>query len=243
MAICGDAFARHPDLVVKDRTELALVGKDIGLVRQVGAAGLHQGDAGQAVLPGEPLGADVLLAGDAVIGAALHRRIVGDDHAGAARHHADAGDDAAAGRHAVIHAFAGELAEFEKRRAGVEQRGDALARQQLLAFLVQPPRAFRPAEHCSRAARMQIGDPRLIGRRLRRYSSLAVDTSDFITAIVRTLIAARQAHHVLADVVEDHFAIERRGLQQTHQRIDIEDAIFLGEAVAAVSTAARYPRP
>ena len=158
-----DAFARHPDLVVEDRAELSFVGKDTGLVRQIGAAGLHHGDAGQPVLPGKPLGADMLLAGDAVIGAALHRGVVGDDHAGAARHHADAGDDAAAGRHAFIHAFAGELAKFEKRRAGIDQRCDALARQQLLALLVQPPRPLRTADGCGGAARPQIGDPLVVG--------------------------------------------------------------------------------
>ena len=153
-----DAFARHPDLIVEDRAELSLVGEDIGLVRQVGAAGLHHGDAGQAMLPGESLRADMLLAGDAVIGAALYRRVIGDDHAGAARHHADPGDDAAARRHALVHAFAGELAEFEERRAGIKQRGDPLARQQLLALLVQPARSFRAAQHRGGAARMEIGN-------------------------------------------------------------------------------------
>jgi hypothetical protein len=159
-----NALARHPDLVVENRAELAFVRKDAGLVRQVGAAGLHHGDAGQPVLPGKSLGPDVLLAGDAVIGAALHGGIIGDDHAGAARYHADAGDDAAAGRHAFIHAFAGELAEFEKGRAGVKQRRNAFARQQLLAFLVQPPRPLRAAEHGGGAARMQIGDALGIGQ-------------------------------------------------------------------------------
>ena len=114
-----DTLARHPDLVVKDRSELSVVGKNVGLVRQVGAAGLHHGDAGEAVLPGEFLCADVLLAGDPVVGAAFDRGVVGDQHAGAARHHSNAGDDAAAGRHAVIHAFARELAKFEERRAGI----------------------------------------------------------------------------------------------------------------------------
>ena len=154
-----NAFARHPDLVVENRAKLAFVRKDAGLVGQVGAAGLHHGDAGQPVLPGKSLGPDMLLAGDAVIGAALHRGIIGDDHAGAARHHADAGDDAAAGRHPLIHAFAGELAQFEKGRAGVQQRRDALARQQLLALLVQSSCPLGAADHGGGAARMQIGDP------------------------------------------------------------------------------------
>ena len=110
------------------------------------------------MLPGKPLRADMLFAGDAVIGAAFHRGVIGDDHAGAARHHSDACDNAAAGRHAFIHAFASELAKFEKRRARIHQRRDALARQQLFALLVQPPRALRTAIGCGRAARPQIGD-------------------------------------------------------------------------------------
>ena len=146
-----NAFARHADLIVEDRAELAFVGEDVGLIGQVGAAGLHKRDAGEAVLPGEALRPDMLLAGDAVIGAALHRGIVGDDHAGAARDHADAGDDASAGRNAIVHAFAGQLTKLQEGGAGVHQRGDAFARQQLLALLVQLPSPFGAADSSRRA--------------------------------------------------------------------------------------------
>ena len=179
-----NAFARHPDLVVEDRAELAFVRKDIGLVRQVGAAGLHHGDAGQPVLPGKPLSADVLLAGDAVIGAALHRGIVGDDHAGAARHHADAGDDAAAGRHALIHAFAGELAEFEKRRAR-RRAGPRCVRA--AATACAPCAAVAPApDRRSRRRRGALADRRSARRRPAGCDGTprsAAEISDFMTAI------------------------------------------------------------
>ena len=47
---------------------------------------------------------------------------------------------------------------------------------------------------------------------------------------------------MLADIIEDHFAIERRCLQETHQRVEVEDALFLREAVAAVSLQRRVDR-
>ncbi len=53
---------------------------------------------------------------------------------------------------AVIHAEGGKLADFQEGRARVEQRHDALARQQLAASRVPlarlgvaPERRFRPA--------------------------------------------------------------------------------------------------
>ena len=42
---------------------------------------------------------------------------------------ADAGDDAGAVDGIVVHAVGGERRQFEKRRAGIEQRHHALARQ------------------------------------------------------------------------------------------------------------------
>src|SRR6202012_3673621 len=98
------------------------------------------------MLPGETLRADMLLAGDAVVRAALYRRLVGDDHAGSACDHADPREDAAAGWRAVVRALAGELAEFEERRTRINQGSDTFARQQLIAFLVQFARPFRSAQ-------------------------------------------------------------------------------------------------
>jgi hypothetical protein len=51
----------------------------------------------------------------------------------AALHDADAGDDAGARRVAAVEAVRGERRQFEERRPRVEDRVDALARQQLAA--------------------------------------------------------------------------------------------------------------
>ena len=45
-----DAGGRHLRLVVEDAAEMVAVGKDLVLVRQVGAAGIDKVDAGQPVL-------------------------------------------------------------------------------------------------------------------------------------------------------------------------------------------------
>ena len=80
-----DAGGGQVGLVVEDPAEVVPVGKDLVLERQVGAAGVHEVDAGQAVLPGDFLGPQVLLHGDRVVGPALHGRVVGDDDALLAR--------------------------------------------------------------------------------------------------------------------------------------------------------------
>ena len=124
---------RHARLIVEDAAEMFAVGKDLGLMRQVGAAGIDEIDAGQRVLQRDFLRAQMLLHRHRVIGAALDRRIVGDDHRLAAVDAPDAGDHARAVNVAFVHAVGGERADFEKRRAGIDQPGDALARQQLAA--------------------------------------------------------------------------------------------------------------
>ncbi len=109
------------------------VGKDIVLVRQIGAAGIDEVEAREAVLARDFLGAQMLLHGDRKVRPALHRRVVDDDDAFAARDAADPGDDARRRDLAAIHAVGGELRQFEKGRARIEQGADALARQELAA--------------------------------------------------------------------------------------------------------------
>jgi hypothetical protein len=128
-----DAVGRHADLVVEDRTELAVVGKDVGHVRQKGAAAVDQGDAGQAMLPGKHLGAHMLLARHAVIGATLYRGVVGDDHAGPAGHQAHTGDDARPRRHAFVLVASRKLPQLQEGRTRIEQQLDAIPRQYLVA--------------------------------------------------------------------------------------------------------------
>ncbi len=126
------------------------------------AAGVDQVDARQLVFAGDRLGAQVLLDRDRVVGAALDRRVVGDDHALGAVDAADAANQAA-GRHPVIaiHVIAGELADFEERRARVEQPVDAVARQQLAALDVLLPRALAAALRNFFDLLPEIGNQRL----------------------------------------------------------------------------------
>jgi hypothetical protein len=102
--------------------------------QELAPARLHHRQAGQAVHPGEAQRPHMLLAGDGVVGAVMHRGVVGDHHAGPARHHAHAGHDAGARRDVAVQAFAGQLAQLKEGRASVEQRADALAHQQLARF-------------------------------------------------------------------------------------------------------------
>ncbi len=92
----GHARRREARLVVEDAPEVLLVGEDLVLHRQVGTAGVDEVDAGEPVLERHLLGAQVLLHGERVVGAALHRGVVGDDHALAPRDAPDPGDDARA---------------------------------------------------------------------------------------------------------------------------------------------------
>ena len=90
----SDALRGHLGLVEEDAAEMVAIGEDLVLVGEVGAAGIHEVEAGEAVLAGDVLRAEVLLDGDGEVGAALHRGVVADDDAFAAGDAADAGDDA-----------------------------------------------------------------------------------------------------------------------------------------------------
>src|SRR3546814_11449975 len=61
--------------------EVVAVGKHFILLRQVGAARVHQVHARQAVLRGDLLRPQVFLDGHGVVGAALDRGVVADDDA------------------------------------------------------------------------------------------------------------------------------------------------------------------
>jgi hypothetical protein len=75
-----DALRRQVGLVVEDAAEVLAVREHVVLVRQVGAARVHQVDARQAVLHRDLLRAQVLLHRHRVVGAALHGGVVADDH-------------------------------------------------------------------------------------------------------------------------------------------------------------------
>ena len=111
-----NALRRHLRLVVEDAAEMPLVGKDLVLQRQEGAAGIDHVDAGQIVLPRDVLRAQMLLHGHRIIGAALDGGVVGDDHAFAARDAPDAGDDAGGMHVAAIEAVGRQRRQLEERR-------------------------------------------------------------------------------------------------------------------------------
>ena len=140
-----DAERRHGGLVEEDAAEVVAVREDLVLVREVGAAAVHQVDAGEAVLLGDLLGAEVLLHGDREVGAALHRGVVGDDDALAPRNAADAGDDAAGGHLAVVQPVPRQRRQFEKGGAGVQQALHPCAGQQLAPREVALARRLGPA--------------------------------------------------------------------------------------------------
>ena len=156
-----DPGRRHPGLVVEDAAEVVAVGEDLGLERQERAAAVDEVDARQAVLERDLLGAEVLLDGHRVVGAALDRRVVGDDDAGRALDAADAGDDAGARRVVVVQAGRGERAQLEEGGAGVEEAVDALADGELAALAVARDGAVVAAGAATgdrRLAGAQVGD-------------------------------------------------------------------------------------
>ncbi len=126
-----NAQRAHVGLVEEDPPEVLAVGEHFVLAWQVGAARVHQVDARQAVLQGDGLRTQVLLHRQRVVGTAFYRGVVGHDHAFHAFDAADAGDHARSGHVFAIYLMGSQLADFEERRARVQQAVDALARQQL----------------------------------------------------------------------------------------------------------------
>ena len=155
-----NALRRHRRLVVEDPAEVVAVGEHVDLVGQVRPARVDEVDARQVVLARDLLRAQVLLHRQRVVRAALDRRVVADDHAFAAGDAADAGDDARGGDRAVVHPVRGQLRELEERRAGIEQRAHALARQQLAAGDVLRARGLAAALLDLRHLGPEVGDQR-----------------------------------------------------------------------------------
>ena len=155
---------RHVGLVEEDAAEVLGVGKHFVLAGQVRAARIHEVDAGQPVLFGDALRAQVLLDGHRIVGAALHRGVVADDDAFAAGDAPDAGDDAGARRFIAVHAEGRERRELEKRRARIEQHFHPVAGQQFSARHVFGTRRLAAAGADFRLAGAQFADQRPHGR-------------------------------------------------------------------------------
>ena len=101
------------------------------LTRQVGAARIHQVNAGQPVLLGNGLCPKVLFDRQRVVRTAFDRSVVGHNHAFHTFNPTDPGDNAGCRDVFAVHLVRRQLTQFKERRARVEQPVDALARQQL----------------------------------------------------------------------------------------------------------------
>ena len=154
-----DPQRAHLRLVEEDPPEVVAVGKHLGLVRQVGPAAVDQVEARQPVLARDLLRAQVLLDRQRVVGAALHRRVVGDDHALPARDAPDPGDHPRAGHLVVVEPVGDQLADLEERRARIEQPLDPLPRQQLAARGMPLAARRGPAERGLRDLRPAVPPP------------------------------------------------------------------------------------
>ena len=132
---------------------MLFIGKNLGLVRQVGAAAIDQIDARQSVLERDFLRAQMFFDGEREIHAAFDCGIVGDNHDLPAADLANAADQPGARCIVVVKPVGGELAEFQEGRARVEQALNARARQQFAAGDVARTDRLRPAERHSRDMR------------------------------------------------------------------------------------------
>ncbi len=149
-----NAGGRQSGLVEKNPAEMIAVWKHLVLFRQKRPAALDQVDAWQCIVGGDFLRTQVFLHGQRVVGAALHRRVIGNHHAFAAGNAADPGDQARPRQIHPVHALRGESGELQKRRAGVEQRGNTLARQEFAGLAVfVARRVASPEALCRKVAR------------------------------------------------------------------------------------------
>jgi hypothetical protein len=123
------------------------VWKHFVLARQECATRVDEVDAGQVILFGNLLRAQVLLDRQRVVGSAFNCRVVGHDHALKAVNTPDAGDDSGARDIVAVHLPRGLPAYFKEVSVLVEQCTDTIARQQFAAFQVFVPRALGPALH------------------------------------------------------------------------------------------------
>lgn len=99
------------------------------------------------VLLSDGLGAEVLLNSNGVVGTALDGAVVGDNDASDALDDTDTGDDAAGGDLSLgVQLVTSHGRQLHECRAGVDERGDSVAGQHLLAGEVLGACLFRAAQ-------------------------------------------------------------------------------------------------
>src|SRR5258705_10049860 len=109
------------------------VGKYLVLVRQIGATGIDQIDAGQPVLGRDLLGPQMLLYSQWIIGPALDRGVVADDDTVTPRDPANPGQDARSRDVVLIDLMRRQGRKLEEMGARIDQPLDTLARQEFAA--------------------------------------------------------------------------------------------------------------
>src|SRR5699024_9402432 len=164
-----DPVGAHPRLVEEDPAEVVAVGEHLVLHRQVGAAGVDQVHAGQAVLLGDLLGAQVLLHRHREVGAALDGGVVGEHQAVPAVDQSDPGDHAGARRGPVVHPLRSQRCDLQERRAEIEQPVDAIPGQQIPAE-AEPPSAAAARRRRSSVTRASIAAAPSAATAVRRTS-------------------------------------------------------------------------
>jgi hypothetical protein len=147
-------------LVEEDPPEVVAIGEDLVLQREEGAAGVDEIDAGQPVLLGDLLRAEMLLDRQWEVRAALHGRVVGDDHALAPLDDADSRHDPGRGRGAVVDVPGRERVQLEERRVRVEQPVDPLPGRQLAPRAMPLERFLAAAARDRRRPLAQLGHER-----------------------------------------------------------------------------------
>ena len=123
---------------------MALVRENLILLGEERAPGVDKIEAGQAVLPGDVLRAQMLLDRQRIVSAALDGRVIRRDHALPPRNAAYAGDKTCGVRIAAIKSVRGERRDLEKRGGRIEQEIDAVANKQFAAGEVARPRVALP---------------------------------------------------------------------------------------------------
>ena len=119
----------HIGLFEKDPAEVVAVWKHFVLVGQIGAARVHQINAGQMVLRRNLLRAQMLFNRHRVISAAFDRCVIAHHHTVHATDPPDPGNQARAGCIVVVHVECGQLPDLKKRRARIKQGIHTFARQ------------------------------------------------------------------------------------------------------------------
>ena len=162
-AIVGMPAGRRPREVAEQR---AAGDEDLLLGRQVGAAGLDQGDRRQPVLRGDLRGPQGFFSVHGLLRAALDGRVVGGDQALDALDHADAGDQRGADRGSrepqPASGDSSRNGESSSRSSSMRSRGSSLPRAWCRSTYFSPPPATALA--CSASSSASFGEHRLAVR-------------------------------------------------------------------------------